>query len=199
MADSAPSTPAFDAGQFRYLVARYLKLLIRARYLHDPGFISRSDLAAWDLSNIGDERQPAWQLVRAAADVLGKLNADYLPVSDSGGIEPLDESTPLSRVMVEVAFFVVQFGGGPYHNQALLNAASMLREGQQVDWPALAAWDRLGVIRADLSRLPHPEGGAGDETPGDAADRPNVFRRTGGSWRVRYDGPTPRRRPSAES
>lgn len=187
MADPTP-TPAFDAGRFRYLVARYIKLLIRARHQAEPGYISSSELASWGLTNIDQERLSTWHLLRAAADSLAVLNTDYLPVSDSGGIEAMDESTPLTRLMVEVAFFVEQPGGGPPHNQALLDAAARVKTGLPVDWPGLAAWDRLEVIRTDLDRLPHPGTDLVTKTSASPTDQPHVFRRAGSDWEVRFDG-----------
>ena len=53
----------FDLGDFRYATARYVKLLIRARWQSDPGFLSKSDLAAWKLPNVSEDTLSSWQLM----------------------------------------------------------------------------------------------------------------------------------------
>lgn len=42
----------FDSGEFRYAVARYIRLLIRARWKCEPGFLPGADLAQWELSTM---------------------------------------------------------------------------------------------------------------------------------------------------
>src|SRR4051794_27652403 len=91
--------PAFDLGEFRYAVARYVKLLIRARWKADPSFLTQRDLAAWELSDVGKDRQPAWKLMGQAAQALGHLNDQFLPRCGSGGIKETDSATPVGRLI----------------------------------------------------------------------------------------------------
>src|SRR5262245_54260411 len=102
--DSEYYCPDFDLGVFRYAAARYVKLLIRARWKVDPGFISKEDLAAWELQDIEDDTIPAGRLLDDAARALAHLNRYFLPGRGSGGIPVTDESTPEGRLLFNVAF-----------------------------------------------------------------------------------------------
>jgi excisionase family DNA binding protein len=148
--------PDFDLGEFRYTVARYCKLLIRARWKCDPGFLDEADLAAWGLEDIGTDRWSACQLLDQAAAALGHLNRHFLPRCGSGGVRETDESTPEGRLIWVIAGLVPTDGGGPAHNAALLEASRQLRDGKPLDWGALVEWDCLKEIRANLDQLPHP-------------------------------------------
>ncbi|MFO0877907.1 MAG: hypothetical protein U0840_11185 [Gemmataceae bacterium] len=149
--------PAFDLGEFRYAVARYLKLLIRARWRCDPGFLSQNALADWGLTDIAHDRLPASRLLYLASEALGHLNRHFLPRCDSGGVQQIDESTPVGRLIDTVAFLVHPAGGSPCHNATLVDSARWLHEGGALDWPALADWSLLPTLRADLDQLPHPQ------------------------------------------
>src|SRR5829696_5597613 len=115
--------PDFDLGAFRHAAARYVKLLIRARWKCDPGFLGQDDLAAWGLADIGRDRWPAWRLLHQAALALGHLNVEFLPRCGSGGVRETDESTPEGRLISALAGLDQADGGGPEHNGALLAAA----------------------------------------------------------------------------
>jgi hypothetical protein len=155
--DQAVYHPDFDLGDFRFAVARYAKLLIRARWKSDPGFLSRQHLLAWGLQDIESDQWVSWKLLDQAAGALGILNMEYLPRCGSGGIRETDESTPAGRLISAVVGLAqVGDGGGPEHNGALREAARLLRDGKGVDWRALVAWDSLEAIRPDLDQLPHP-------------------------------------------
>ena len=149
--------PDFDLGDFRYAVARYAKLLIRARWKCEPGFLPTAQLAGWNLSDIVADAWAAWRLLDQAASALGMLNAHFLPRCGSGGVRQTDGSTPAGRLISAVVGLAdVGDGGGPEHNGALREAARLVRDGKVVDWRALVAWASLEVIRADLDQLPHP-------------------------------------------
>ncbi|MFO0881521.1 MAG: hypothetical protein U0840_29835 [Gemmataceae bacterium] len=149
--------PTFDLGEFRYSVARYLKLLIRARWRCDPGFLSQKDLADWGLTDLPHDRLPAARLLYLASEALAHLNRHFLPRCDSGGVQQIDESTPVGRLIDAVAFLVHPAGGAPGHNATLVESARWLHEGGTLDWAALADWSLLPAIRADLDQLPHPQ------------------------------------------
>lgn len=103
--------PDYDLGEFRYATARYVRLLIRARWKCDPGFLRQADLAAWDLDDIGRDRWPAWKLLDQAALALGYLNLHFLPRCGSGGVREVDEATPEGRLIWAVVGLAPTEGG----------------------------------------------------------------------------------------
>src|SRR5947208_2088365 len=144
--------PDFDLGEFRYATARYVKLLIRARWRCDPGFLSQADLLAWGLEDIGRDRCPAWKLLDQAALSLGYLNLHFLPRCGSGAVRETDEGTPEGRLISAVVGLAQSEGGGPCHNGALLEASRQLRDGKALNWGDLVEWNLLDGIRADLDQ-----------------------------------------------
>jgi hypothetical protein len=147
--------PDFDLTQFRHAVARYVKLLVRARWQSEPGFLSDSDLQRWKLSDIAAESNPAWQLMREAALMLAELNTNYLPRCGSGGVMTTDIACAVGRLIPTIAFLVNgSLANGPHHNQPLLMAADALRQGQEIDWVELVDWKMLSSVRDDLDLLP---------------------------------------------
>ena len=133
-------------------------MLIRGRWQSEPGFLGEAGLAAWGLLDIGEDNWPASKLLDRAASALGLLNTQFLPRCGSGGVRETDETTPEGRLVSAIAGLAeVGNRGGPHHNGALLEAARLLREGKDVEWASLVAWDSLGAIRADLDELPTPE------------------------------------------
>ncbi len=149
--------PAYDLGEFRYVVARYVKLLIRARWCCEPRFLSEADLTAWGLADIATDQSKAALLMGQAADTLGHLNYDYLPRCGSGGVKETDQSTPAGRLIWAVVDLVPTEGGDRSHNFALVEAAQALAEDKSVNWTTLVEWSTLPAIRADLDLLPHPK------------------------------------------
>lgn len=180
--------PDFDLGAFRFAVARYVKLLIRARRKHQPGFLSRDELAQWHLADIDSDRLASWRLLEQAAATLGLLNSEFLPRCGSGGVRETDESTPEGRLIHEVVNLAETEGGGPYHNLALLNAAIALRRGRAVNWEKLVEWSRLPAIRADLDRLPFPQRARCPQATGsvEVAAPKHIFSRNGKAWTISY-------------
>ena len=150
--------PDFNFGDFRYAVARYVKLLIRARWKTEPGFFFRKDLMAWGMQDIERDPWPACKLIDQAAIALGLLNTHFLPRCGSGGVRETDESTPTGRLIYAIVSLVPTEGGGPSHNGPLLRAAQMLRDGNDADWSSMVEWASLEAIRTDLDLLPHPRG-----------------------------------------
>lgn len=160
----------FDLGAFRHAAAKYVKLLIRARWKDEPRFLSDQTLDHWNLLEIKDDRHlanriPSWRLLEEAAGALGILNTEFLPRCGSGGIPVINCEKPEFRLMEEIAFLADQYGDYPHHNGTLLTAAKRRREGARIDWDTLVDWPRLPAIRADLDLLPHPTRGA-HEGPG---------------------------------
>src|SRR6478672_9064376 len=75
---NAAYEPDFDLGDFRYAVARYVKLLIRARWKCEPGFLSDEELQTWGLGEIAEDRLAGWRLLEDAAAALARLNTEFL-------------------------------------------------------------------------------------------------------------------------
>ena len=59
--NGAVFVPKYDLGLFRYTAARYVKLLIRARWKSNPGFLAQNELARWELVDIANDPHPAWR------------------------------------------------------------------------------------------------------------------------------------------
>jgi hypothetical protein len=191
--DSHIFYPDFDLGAFRFAVARYVKLLIRARWKHQPGFLSQAELAQWHLDDIESDPLPSWRLLELAAAALGLLNSEFLPRCGSGGVRETDESTPEGRLIGDVAFLAETEGGGPFHNFALLSASITLRKGLAVDWDKLVVWSRLPTIRSDLDKLPFPQQPTRPSPQTcdiEALAQKNMFRKTGKTWTISYKGQT---------
>lgn len=156
LADDYVYHPDFDLGEFRYTLARYVKLLVRARYRCEPGFLNSEELAAWSLEDIDSDTWSAQHLMAQAAYALADLNTTFLPRCGSGGVRSTDDTTPEGRLIHAAVCLVPGEGGGPDHNGRLRAAARLLAEGKPVDWAGLVAWENLPAIRADLDLLPHP-------------------------------------------
>ena len=149
--------PDFDPGEFRYTVARYVRFLIRARWKSDGEFLSDSDLTRWELNDIQHDKLQAWQMLAMAADTLATLNTKFIQRCGSGGVNINDDDTPVLRLINFVAFLVPPEGGGPAHNQSLIEAAKVLQRGESVDWETIADWKSISAIRDDLDLLPQPK------------------------------------------
>lgn len=143
----------FNAVDFRNVAARYVKLLIRARWSSDE-FLTVEQLDEWKLPSIRCDNKEPWKLLHEAALTLATINEHYIPRCGSGGIPESPEENTLTRLMDAIAFLVDPEGGAPYHNEALVHAAAALREGGTVDWNTLVKWDFLPGIRRDLDELP---------------------------------------------
>ncbi|WP_417385646.1 hypothetical protein [Gimesia sp.] len=148
--------PQFDPGEFRGIVARYIRRLIQARQKSDPVFLSQEELQRWGLDKIADVSWKDWELLHLAARDLGQLNREFLPRCGSGGVEPVGEETPLGRLILNVAFLTPSNGGSPDHNEDLVDAVTALKVGENIDWEALVDWGKLPSIRDDLDQLPEP-------------------------------------------
>ena len=156
--DDGPYRSGFDLGEFRHAAARYIKLLIRARWKAEPGFLPESVLADWCLQDIAADRWPAPELLDQAAAALGEINTHYIHRCGSGGVREANESTPEGRLVYAIAFLSdIGNAGGPSHNGALVEASQHLRASGKIDWASLVAWDTIAAVRADLDQLPHPQ------------------------------------------
>jgi hypothetical protein len=155
----------FDQGEFRYLAAKAVKLLIRARWKSEPGFLSDQDLARWGLADVGGDRATALGLLDQAADALDELSRRFLPGCSSGGVPARwdNESTPAGRVQARLFGLTFHHYHGSDVSQSLREAAARLREGEAVDWVSLVDWRLLPAMREDLDLLPHPKGDDGPE------------------------------------
>lgn len=193
IADSEYFAPDFDLGSFRHVVARYIRLLIRARLTSEPDFLSREDLKRWDLAETDRESLSGAQLAAQAAATVGLINTEFIPRCGSGGYPLTDQLRPEGRLIGKVAMLGMFNGGGPYHNADLLNAAEKLRQGKEVNWEELVNWSWLPEIRADLDLLPQPlrSCSSGADRDGiEAMGTKNVFHCEGNSWTLTYQGKT---------
>jgi len=180
----------FDFGEFRYEVANYVRLLILARWKCEPGFLTAADVERWEPLHI-QTPYPAWRLLDMAAQSLARLNNEYLERCGSTGVRPIDETTPIGRLIFAIAFLAdCSIGGGPDHIAVLISAAKQLKEGKSVDWEAMVGWAALPRIRADLDLLPHPtrETAGQDAAPEINHPPQNLFRKMGDDWAIRYAG-----------
>ena len=150
--------PTFDLGEFRHIVARYVRFLIRARWKTDPGFLSDAQLERWDLRvSISRDQIPAWRLLESAAHTLAKLNSDFITRCGSGGVPLHEGDTPVLRLADSIAFLVPPEGGGPRHDLCLMTAAESLRRQETIDWEDIVNWHKISAIRDDLDLLLHPK------------------------------------------
>ena len=142
-----------DRAEFRSAVLRYVKYLVRARWMCDPGFLSDEDLSRWGLQDIADERYQAWQLLEMAAKELADIN-QVIERCGTGGVSiELDLDSHEGRIANEVAFLAESKGGAPYYNAALKKASERLQNQQPIVWSELVNWSQLGSIRDDLDQL----------------------------------------------
>ncbi len=148
--------PTFDPGVFRYAVARYVRLLIRARLTSQPQFLSPKALQSWELDRTHQETHSTACLLEFAADALAYLNSHFIPRCGSGGYRSPSCDTPLGRVITATVLLVRSEGGSPHHNLVLQEAANVVRSGQSLNWDEIADWAALPSIRSDLDLLPHP-------------------------------------------
>lgn len=175
--------PAFDPAKFRTHVAAFVKSLIRARWKHEPGFMTPAQLERWELKSIEQDKQTAWRNMQHAALQLAVLARNFIPFGPSGGLPLLRGATPVEILIEEVGFLVPGCGGDPDHNQELVDATAQLRANHHIDWASLVEWARLDVIRDLLDRLPSASHG---QTQGD--DSSNRFYWDGGNWVTQYQG-----------
>lgn len=179
-------TRGFDLGELRYVAARYARLLITARRQFEPDFLPEDVQQQWDLrGNIDRSDLSAADLLYRAAQTLARLNTEFIPRGDSGGIAVLEQQTVVDRLMVNVGFLVSPVGTGPSWNQELLHAVEALRNGDSVNWRELVDWSLLAEIRQDLNRLPEPV--TAHEPESDSADEYR-FVRQGNDWLVQFGG-----------
>lgn len=151
--------PDFDLVEFRCLALRYVKLLIRARWKCEPGFLPPDALKHWKLVNIDEDRLSAWKLLEDVVTTLRTLHEDYLGICPSGGIPATNQSTPVGRLIDSLIYLTPPAGGGDFPNEYLLDALRRLKDGEQgIDWQSLIDWSLLEKIRADLDLLPVNEG-----------------------------------------
>jgi hypothetical protein len=185
--------PTYDLGAFRYAVARYVKLLIRARWKSQPCFLSDHQLAKWHLEDIADDPYSETRLAAMAADALGIVNRDYMPLCGSGGIRETDDS-PVGRLIHYLFDFVRPDGGGPFHQGTLVEAVSLLKQGRPVDWKETVNWHLLGVIRDELDLLPDPIDPSTRVRPSDETNTgrsrrdESEFRHHGSDWTISFKG-----------
>lgn len=157
--------PTFDLAAFRSVVAKYVKLLIRARWKHQSGFLSAEDLARWGLKDIANDNRTPRDLVTEAATTLAALNNQFIPRCGSGGIPCMEHDSAVERLIDAVAFLVPPDGGGPNHNRQLIVLAESLGRGEAFDWTEVVNWNSLAAIRDDLDQLPHARNSSTTDRP----------------------------------
>lgn len=135
----------YDLGEYRYVVAAYIKYLIRARRIDEPDFLSDDELSRWGLeAGVPEILEKADLLWRAKQIISEEINHRFIPRCGSGGIQ-VNESE-LNSV---VAFFAD-------HLHDLPEAVRRARGEEPVDWSELARWEDLDFLRNELDQLPHP-------------------------------------------
>src|SRR5262245_21159182 len=98
-----PDPSDFDQGGFRLSVARFIRLLIRARWKSEPAFLPYHDLPRWGLANVEEDRASAPSLLEQAADALDELARRFPPGFSSGvPADWDDELTPADRVQARL-------------------------------------------------------------------------------------------------
>ncbi len=178
--------PTFDPAKFRTHVAAFVKSLIRARWKHEPGFLTPAQLERWELKSIERDEQSAWRNMEHAAQRLAVLARNFIPFGPSGGLPLMRGATPVEILIEEVGFLVPGCGGDPNHNQELLDATTQLRSDHRIDWSALVEWNRLDAIRDQLDKLPMAKN---NKAKGDGAT--SRFFWDGGNWQTQYEGGRP--------
>ena len=149
--------PRFNLGDFRHLAAGYCRHLIRARLIDEPAFLDQRALARWDLGDSSRrESLTVDRLLHLAAQDLSLLNREFLPRCHSGGVEPSVTDTPVSRLIVSLAFLVPPTGAAPDLNSTLVELANQARRREPIDWANVFDAGELTAIRRDLDQLPHP-------------------------------------------
>lgn len=135
----------YDLGEFRWVVAAYIKYLIRARLIDEPNFLTKKDLARWGLdTDVSDPLKKDDLLWRARQIITEEINRRFIPRCGSGGVREGE-----SRFNCSVAFFVDYLHDLP---AAIKNA----QRKKPIVWADLAHWSDLKYIRDELDKLPHP-------------------------------------------
>jgi hypothetical protein len=132
----------YDLGEYRYAVARLVKLMIRARAKSDLRFLTDKQYEQWGLANIKVDGD-SLELLLIKAKVAHHHLWNSYSGSKSGGIELND---PLADVKEQVLRFNLSC-----NPDALL---ATLQRGTPIDWPRAAAWELLPKLRAALDGLP---------------------------------------------
>ena len=78
----------YDLRQYRNAVAKYLKLMIRARAKSEPNFLTPVEYSRWHLSKIAADQQTAEELLRMAKAAHDHLWRDFIGPHGSGGVHP---------------------------------------------------------------------------------------------------------------
>lgn len=92
--NSVDPVDGFDLGDYRYAVAKYVKLLIRARATAEPDFLSHEQYQRWKLSNIAADAYSIERLLQLAAAAHDHLWRNFIGPHGSGG-GPRRDDLPL--------------------------------------------------------------------------------------------------------
>lgn len=167
----------YDLGDYRYAVAKVIKLLIRARAKAEPDFLSGTEYVAWRLSDIHDDRTDAQTLLKLAQVATRELWQKYIGPNGSGGVRGDDPHGELKEAVVQFTMY------GAY--------CELEPDMGQIDWKNVANWSALPRIRAGLDALPHPSHvdpacpvEIGDPKTRDVLVRGKVKRLTAGQFNV---------------
>lgn len=137
----------FDANEFRFACASFVKYLLAAREKDEPGFMSDEMHQRWDPNRqFPDGNRSVAQFLRLADKSRRVIDVRYFEPGGSIGIGQTAHSS-VEELQLDITFLVV-------HENGLQDAIGDVEAGREVDWEALVNWDKLPAIRAALDKLP---------------------------------------------
>src|SRR5438128_10244352 len=165
MTASAKLHPAPQAqAEFRDAVAFVARMLIRARDVSEPGFLSKKEYQDWRLNSMPKERVTPRRLLDAAYRKLQDIDVKLLFLCPSGGVSCPEE--PADQDAFGQAIHLLEQLVAPFYSFFELIADDEARG--RVDWTNVADWSALSPLRKVLDQLPdsqssrtnpvHPDG-----------------------------------------
>jgi len=143
----------FDLREYRDAVAKFVRLMIRARVKAQRQAISQGDRERWGLGNIASDPTSLERLLLAAAAAYDRLWREFIGPAGSGGIHPDD---PLAKLKEQVVHFMFETPPS--------DLLAQLRRGEQINWGKAAKWECLSAIRDGLDSLPTVDSTRGEES-----------------------------------
>jgi hypothetical protein len=104
--DGSPPLDRTSQAHFRNAAAFVARVLIRARAVEEPRFLSKAEFARWGLSGPIRERRTTLQLLEAVADKLEEIQSKYMEFCESGGFScpaNWDDEGDVGALKIELA------------------------------------------------------------------------------------------------